>query len=244
MTDDKHTMGGRCPQRADWASLRIRVSLQGWWGPWPQDSSPSARALVPHAALWVLENLSPQSQPHADPLPSSSCWSFCLKPAIHQAPRKPRPHGSPGSNTTSAPSLVAEAREMARHTPPSPLGAPTRCPSMPGLPSPLCLLWRQHAGPDASPPLCPGHQLSLGIQEQRLCPGLTELSSLGRACPARAPEGPTGGVTLGAPVVYSPLGKALTCGGLGALRLHPGFLTLLRFQAHHRHTFSAEPSPS
>ena len=48
------------------------------------------------------------------------------------------------------------------------------------------------------------------------------------------------GSPLGAPVVlHSPLGQALTCGGLGAPQVFiPGFLKLLRFQAHHKHILS------
>lgn len=89
MTDEEHAMRSRCLQRKAGQARGSGVSLQGgWWGPWPRTAPHQQRALAPHTALWILE-LSPQSQPHADHSPFLPYWSFCLKPAIHQAPRKP-----------------------------------------------------------------------------------------------------------------------------------------------------------
>ena len=126
---------------------------------------------------------------------------------------------------------------MARHTPPSPLGATLAAPPYQACHSPLCLLWGQHAGARCLPTPLPRAPAELGIQEQGLCPGLT-------GCPAweehvqpglkRAPQaGVTTGGSCGTPL---PSGQGSDLWGSGGSSgFIPGFLTLLRFQAHHRH---------
>ena len=157
-------------------------------------------------------SLSPQSQPHANHSPFLPCWSFCLKPC------KPTATRSPGSNTTSsAPSLVAEARRWPGTHPHLPWG-PHSLPlhTRPAIPHCGCC-GDSMPGPDACPPLCPGcprswasRSRASALASQAVLPGKS-MSSQGSRGPHRQ------GSPLGAPVVlHSPLGEALTCGGLGA----------------------------
>lgn len=209
----------------------------GWWGPWPRTAPHQQRALVPHAALWVLE---PQ------PSVPASCRPLSLPSLLVLLPQACHPPGTPQAHShvkprqqhhLLCPQPGCRGQEMARHTPPSPLGPTLAAPPCQACHPPLCLLWRQHAGARCLPTPLPRAPAELGIQEQGLCPGLT-------GCPPweehvqpglkRAPQaGVTTGGSCGTPL---PSGQGSDLWGSGGSSgFIPGFLTLLRFQAHHRH---------
>lgn len=209
----------------------------GWWGPWPRTAPHQQRALAPHTALWILE-LSPQSQPHADHSPFLPYWSFCLKPAIHQAPRKPTADEAQAATPPPLPpAWLQRPGDGQAHTPASPLGATLTAPPYQAGHPPLWLLCGQHAGARCLPTPLPRVPAELGIQEQGLCLGLTGcLAWEEHVQPGlkRAPQaGVTAGGSCGTPL---PSGRGSDLWGSGGSSgFIPGFPKMPRFQAHHKH---------
>ena len=182
----------------------------GWWGPWPRTAPHQQRALASHTALWVLE---PQPSVPASCRPLSLPSLLVLLPQALQA----HSHTKPGQqHHLLCPQPGCRGQEMARHTPASPLGATLTLHTRPAIPHCGCC-GDSMPGPDACPPLCPGcprswasRSRASALASQAVLPGKS-MSSQGSRGPHRQ------GSPLGAPVVlHSPLGEALTCGGLGA----------------------------
>jgi len=128
-------------------------------------------------------------------------------------------------------------QEMARHTPPSPLGATLTAPPYQARHPPLWLLWGQHTGARCLPTPLPRVPAELGIQEQGLCLGLTGcLAWEEHVQPGlkRAPQaGVTAGGSCGTPL---PSGRGSDLWGSGGSSgFIPGFPKMPRFQAHHKH---------
>ena len=230
-------MRSRCLPRTAGQPQDLGSLQGGWWDPGPgylPISKGHWLATLPFG-FW---SRGPESQPHADHPSFLPCWSFCLKPAIHQVPCKPTAdEAQAAAPPPLLPAGLQRPGDGQAHTPTS-LGGHTPCPSIPGPPSPtMAAVGTACRGQMPAHPLCPGRQLSWAsrsrasaLASQAVLPGKS-MSSQGSRGPHRW------GSPLGAPVVlHSPLGQALTCGGLGAPQVFiPGFLKLLRFQAHHRH---------
>ncbi|XP_043767493.1 uncharacterized protein LOC122699517 isoform X2 [Cervus elaphus] len=166
--------------------------------------------------------------PSASSLPSTRC------------PASPRPMKPRQQHHFICPQQGCRGQEVARHTPPPPLGATLPTPPYQARHPPPWLLWGRHAGARCLPTPLPRAPAELGIQEQGLCPGLT-------GCPAweehvqpglkRAPqvEVTTGG-SCGTPLPSGP-GSDLWGSG-GSSSLHPWIPEIAKIpgpsQAHSR----------
>lgn len=246
MTDDQHTMGGRCLSRTAGQARGSGVSLQGgWWGPWPRTAPHQQRALVPTLpfGFWssaLSPSLMQTTLPSLPAGPSASSLPSTRRPA------SPRPMKPRQQHHLLCPQPGCRGQEMARHTPPHLPWGPHSLPLHTKLAIPHCgCCVDSMLGPDACPPLCPGCQLSWAsrsrasaLDSQAVLPGKS-MSSQGSRGPHRQ------GSPLGAPVVlHSPLGEALTCEGLGAPQASSLDSQKCQGSRPITSTFSAEPSPS
>ena len=230
-------MGGRCLSRTAGQARGSGVSLQGgWWGPWPRTAPHQQRALVPTLPFGFWSSaLSPSLMQTT--LPSLPAGPSASSLPSTRRPTSPRPMKPRQQHHLLCPEPGCRGQEMARHTPPSPLGATLTAPPYQAGHPPLWLLCGQHAGARCLPTPLPRVPAELGIQEQSLCPGLTGcLAWEEHVQPGlkRAPQaGVTAGGSCGTPL---PSGRGSDLWGSGGSSgFIPGFPKMPRFQAHHKH---------
>ena len=177
MTDEKIAMHSRCLPRTAGHPQDLGSLCRGPGGTLAQATSPSAKGTgSPHCPLGsgamalspsLMQTTLPSfpAGPSASSLPSTRC------PASPWLMKPRQKHHLLCSQQG------CRGQEMARHTPPSPLGATLPAPPYQALHPPPWLLWGQHAGARCLPTPLPRAPAELSIQEQGLCPGLT-------GCPA------------------------------------------------------------